>query len=170
MLVIAIIVAGEGVRWAGRYYQVGLDLQEVTCMPSRVSVIELGNDGEFHRGDLVAFRTDRAGEYIGADQLMGKRVAAIPGDQVTVKDLTLYINGQSRRDLGLCRRKYLTQYCDDRDGVVPTGHLLMLADHADSYDGRYWGAIPSNQVVGRIIWPAIPEPASDANRIAEHTK
>ena len=37
---------------------------------------------------------------------------------------------------------------------VPVGHLLLLADHPDSYDGRYFGPVAEGSVLGvyRPLW------------------
>lgn len=159
LLVAAIVAAGEGVSWVGRFWRLCVDVQKTPCMPARVTLVKMGHPGPLARGDLVAYRTDQAGPYFSTDQIMGKRVAAMSGDRVTVSNLKLSINGKYARDLGLCRHKHLPQYCADRETVVPADHVFLLADHPDSFDSRYWGPIPEGQVIGRIVWPQLPEGA-----------
>lgn len=157
LLVAAIMLAGEGVRWVGMYYRIAIDLQYDPCLPARLLLVQMKVTGEIQRGDLVAYRTDRAGQYIDPDTLMGKRVAGVEGDRYAIRNQMLYLNGVVTRELALCRTKHLSHYCDDRSGVVPSGHVFLLADHPNSYDSRYWGPIPTDHLVGRIIWPDLPE-------------
>lgn len=154
---VAIVAAGEGVSWLGNHWRICVDLQEEPCLPARVTLVKMGRPDRLERGALVAYRTDRAGAYFPPSQIMGKRVAAVAGDRIAVRNLQLFLNDRAVGELGLCRRKYLAEYCADRDSVVAAGHVFLLADHPHSFDSRYWGSIPATQVIGRIVWPEIPE-------------
>jgi len=85
-----------------------------------------------------------------------KRVVAVGGDTVQVKNLTLYVNGQAR----------VEPYLHDHDPMsmpdygpykVPAGDLFVMGDNrGDSQDSRVFGAIPKSSVVGQAflrIWP-----------------
>jgi signal peptidase I len=134
-----------------------VDLQlDENCLPARVVLVKVGRPSVFLRGDLLAYKTDRAMPYINDQHLMGKRLAGLPGDSYRVDHLNFYLNGRQVGELALCKAKYLPRYCDDRNGVVPPNAILMMAEHPNSFDGRYWGPIPQTQVVGTIVWPKIP--------------
>ncbi|MDK9702557.1 MAG: signal peptidase I [Sulfuritalea sp.] len=155
-LLLALIGTGESLRLLGQHYRIGVDLQlEQNCLPARLVVVKIGHPESFVRGDVLAYRTDRARPYITEERLMGKRVAGLPGDRYRVERLAFYVNGTPAGKLNLCQTKYLPRYCDDREGVVPPDSLLMMADHPNSFDSRYWGPIPQRQVVGTIIWPEL---------------
>jgi len=86
-----------------------------------------------------------------------------------------------------CRRHIQQSYqCDDaergtlpdrndtiEDLVVPPGHYLMIGDNRDnSLDGRFWGYVPEDHLVGRAsrIWLNLPLGRSgwpDWNRIGK---
>jgi len=94
-----------------------------------------------------------------------KRVIAIEGDKYTIGTdkktgrNVVYINGK------LLKEPYL--YDNDNidcqmgmncgPAVVPKGYLLMLGDNrANSQDGRFWGLLPKERVIGKavfIFWP-----------------
>lgn len=114
-------------------------------------------------GDIVifVFPQDGVTKYI-------KRCVAGPGDTVEVKDKILYVNGQrmdlpehgkfvdtgaggelliqSRRPGGLDSRDNFGPY------VVPADCYFMMGDNRDnSYDSRYWGAVPYELVLGEAM-------------------
>jgi signal peptidase I len=87
-----------------------------------------------------------------------KRVVAVAGDQVVVNP-----RGEVRVNGVDLNEPYVTNYCDlDKrgmsrcgtlDATVPKGKLLVLGDNrSNSEDGRYWGFLPENQIIGRAVW------------------
>jgi len=129
------------------------------------------------RGEVVVFRfpKDPSIDYI-------KRVVGVPGDQVTYRDKTLFINGEKIAQVpagtyigtgsGLSmsgaeiRQEALGNINHDilvtprirgvgTDVVVPEGHYFVMGDNRDnSNDSRYWGFVPDKNLVGRafMIW------------------
>lgn len=113
---------------------------------------------KIERGDVVAL-TDKDGVlYI-------KRVIAVPGDNVYVKNNKLYIN-----DL-LYEEGYIESITDDFnfkdicviDGceelILPENKYFVMGDNRkDSYDSRYniFGLIDKENILGKVIfkiWP-----------------
>lgn len=153
LIVLVILAVGEGVRTLGHEYRLMLDLQETPCLPARILIVQLGRPDRVAIGDVVAFTTDRAAPYFKANELLGKRVAALTGDRYAVVAHQLFINDVPSGRLTLCDSKPLARYCADRTGAVGKDEVLLLADHPLSFDGRYWGPIPKAQITGRVIWP-----------------
>lgn len=122
-------------------------------MPGRINLVRVGAAVPPHRGELVAFRTNRAAPYLTTKNLMGKQVVGLPGDRYRVAKREFYVNDVPYGRLNLCDKRYVPQYCDDRTGVVPAGGMLVWTAHPNSFDSRYWGALPQQAIVGRIIWP-----------------
>jgi signal peptidase I len=101
-----------------------------------------------HRGEIVVANSPEGG-------LVVKRVAAVGGDSVGIEDGVLVVNGKQQRE------KYV-DYASI-DGVyfgpvdVPRGDVFLLGDNrGNSEDSRDFGAVPEDDVVGRLlvrIWP-----------------
>lgn len=116
----------------------------------------------------------------GGDTPLIKRVVALGGDTVALRDDQLVINGQAvpRRALaGPCERVFDTEpeRCTlfeetlggrsyrvlQRVGVtpsrfgpfrVPRGHVFVLGDSRDnSNDSRFWGTVPYSHLIGRAV-------------------
>lgn len=99
---------------------------------------------EVERFDIVVFKED--GNYIL------KRMVGLPGDDVTVMDGKLFINGK------LYEEPYLDDdYCQsfqeqDFKVRVPEGEYFALGDNRDaSFDSRSAGTVQENQLVGVAI-------------------
>ncbi len=133
--------------------------------------------GEPERGDVAVFRypLDPALDYI-------KRVVGLPGDTVVYRDKTFFINGEEMPVSGdetyempgtdaiqtgvTLREEVLGDVTHDilvESGLaslngefkVPPGHYLMVGDNRDnSNDGRSWGFVPEENLVGeaKYIW------------------
>jgi signal peptidase I len=129
--------------------------------------------GEPKRGDVVVFRPPWQ-----PDQTWIKRVIGLPGDEVTYRNETLYVNGKRIKETPLgwysgptvaearVSVEHLTG--DDhkillmpnrtsRQGswVVPPHEYFVMGDNRDnSEDSRYEGFVPESALVGRafVIW------------------
>lgn len=107
----------------------------------------------------LALRAPHRGEIVVANSPLGglvvKRVAALGGDSVGIEDGVLVVNGKQQRE----------NYVDyaSIDGVyfgpvdVPRGDVFLLGDNrGNSEDSRDFGAVPEDEIVGRLLvrlWP-----------------
>lgn len=126
------------------------------------------------RGDVVVLEAPTS-DYDGSQVDYIKRVIALPGETVQVKDGVVQINGkpleESTQDGG-----YLTEATDCLGGrlcepyTVPPNSVVVMGDHrSNSQDSRSWGAepgLPLNRIVGKAwvsywpqeYWSVIPTP------------
>jgi signal peptidase I len=131
-----------------------------------------------HRQDIIVFRYP-----VDPRQHFVKRVVAIPGDHLRLINKHVYVNGVRQDDDyasfnwawrdrfrdnfpdggviygDKVAAKWLLeaqQLTDDGELIVPQGSYFVLGDNRDdSYDSRYWGFVPQENVVGRpllIYW------------------
>lgn len=105
---------------------------------------------EFHRSDLVMFPPVPALSYV-REPFVLKRVAAIPGDHLVIKDQVVSVNGREVvRGLVLASIYKKTPAELQRDEIVPPGRLFVFGDADRSDDSRYWGYLESSKVVGTV--------------------
>lgn len=107
------------------------------------------------RGDVVVFAypEDRKRDFI-------KRLIALGGETVEIKDGDIYIDGR-RADEPALQNIYYYNRGDfgnlDQKISVPKGYYFVLGDNSSSsHDSRYWGFVAEKDLVGRaelIYWP-----------------
>lgn len=105
------------------------------------------------RGEIVHFQ-DADGTWIM------KRVVALPGEVLELRDQHVWIDGKPLTSPPeVAARRYLPDgYLEGKSRLaVAAGHYFVLGDDTtDSYDSRYWGALPATRVEGlawAVLWP-----------------
>lgn len=106
------------------------------------------------RGDLAVFRTDGIRGIPSPHVIYIKRVVGLPGERIAVREGNVFAN---ERPLGPADGipdsiEYFNGPLTSDSGVtVPEGSYFMLGDNsAHSYDSRYWGAVPRDNIFGRV--------------------
>lgn len=88
-----------------------------------------------------------------ADDLI-KRIVAVEGDTVEIRDGVLYVNGELVDEPYLFQQGGMPPFGPE---VVPADSVFVMGDNrAVSYDSRRFGAIPLDHVLGEAvvrIWP-----------------
>jgi len=83
-----------------------------------------------------------------------KRVIGLPGERVEIIDNQVYIDGAPIDEPYL---KVGSVMPDFGPIIVPAGEMFVMGDNRNaSQDGRYFGTVPTNTIVGRafvIMWP-----------------
>lgn len=135
----------------------------------RILVNKLAHGGEVHQGDLLTFRYPE-----DARQIYVKRVIGLPGDRIRLADKQVFRNGERLIEpYAQHSMPWIDTYRDnfpestpsavtprgqdmlahDVSGgevTVPAGAFFVLGDNRDvSFDSRYWGFVPVENVVGR---------------------
>ena len=107
---------------------------------------------DIKRGDIISL------EYADTKYLI-KRVIGLPGDTISIRDMTLYINGE------LYVENYLDEGLEYDDfelsslgyDTIPEDMYLVLGDNReDSLDSREIGLISKDEVISKVsfrIWP-----------------
>lgn len=98
------------------------------------------------RGDVVVFEPPDT--YHGNNEQLVDRIVAVGGDEIEIKQGALWLNG-ARQD-----EPYILEPAHDDFGkfCVPDGQLFMMGDNRnDSFDSRYWRAVPLDHLKGRVM-------------------
>ncbi len=106
------------------------------------------------RGDIIVFvfPEDPTKDFI-------KRVIAVPGDTVEIRDKALILNGKPLHET-------YTRYAEGnavngialrRDNMppvkVPKGKYFVMGDNRDrSYDSRFWGFVDEEAIIGKALF------------------
>ena len=102
------------------------------------------------RGDVVVFRypLDTSKSYI-------KRVIGLPGDEISIQEGHVLVNGKPLREPYV-----LPSYLDTQSYPpvqVEPNHYFVLGDHrSSSHDSREWGTVDRQYVYGKAVlvyWP-----------------
>jgi len=127
------------------------------------------------RGDIIVFRYP-----IDVTQTYVKRAVGIPGDRIRLEDKVVYRNGQKLDEPYVYHKtEYIDSYRDNFPGepntriaeaaqemlekhvvkgevVVPPNSYFAMGDNRDSsFDSRYWGFVPRENIIGKplvIYW------------------
>ena len=133
------------------------------------------------RGDIVVFHYP-----VNPSQHFVKRVVGVPGDRVRLINKRVYVNGVAMKEpYARFTRPLNDSFRDDfprldvsagetpewwvqlrklvEDGelIVPQGNYFVMGDNRDdSYDSRYWGFVPQENIIGRplLLYWSVREP------------
>jgi signal peptidase I len=112
--------------------------------------------GTIHRGDILVFKAPPGVLTDCGDNVtdLVKRVIGLPGEHLTSKGNTIYVNGHALKQPWTHNEPISRQI---GHVTVPANHYFMMGDNEpNSCDSRYWGSIPRSSVIGKVfvrIWP-----------------
>jgi signal peptidase I len=112
--------------------------------------------GTIHRGDILVFKAPADVVNDCGDNVsdLVKRVIGLPGEQLTSKGNTIYVNG-----IPLTQPWVPNEPLGRPIGkvTIPKNEYFMMGDNQPaSCDSRYWGDVPRSSIIGKAflrIWP-----------------
>jgi len=130
-------------------------MENTLMVGDRIIVEKIGHylGEEYKRGEIVVFQTSPEAEV-----LLIKRIIAIGGDTVELRDGEVYINGEKSEE-PYTREQNTTPLNKQVDFpmTIPDGEVLLLGDNrGNSADGRIFGTISEDLIIGKALfryWP-----------------
>jgi len=114
---------------------------------------------DIKRGDIIVFRYP-----LQPDTDFVKRVIGMPGDVVEVRDKVVSVNGKALTEPYVIHddpqvyplQPALPEPYRSRDQFgpfsVPQGQYFAMGDNrTNSYDSRFWGCVPRNDIIGTPV-------------------
>lgn len=117
--------------------------------------------GEPEKGDVVVFHApEEASCPTGTGCDFIKRILAVPGDTVAVRDNGVYVNGERLNETYI-PDDYQTlpgKFIEGRTATMGPDEYFVVGDNREfSSDSRVWGPISKSDIVGKAFfryWPA----------------
>jgi signal peptidase I len=134
-------------------YEIDGNSMAPTLLPGDRLFVSRSLDPPIARGDIVIFPDPRPALH---DDMLIKRVVALPGDEIEVRGHRLYVNGMSEFILGL--EDPAVPDMPDQRFTLGEGEIYVLGDNrANSFDStEFEHPLPASEVIGRpsiCYWP-----------------
>ena len=143
-------------------YQVQQMSMENTLQPGEYVLVDklTPRIDDYSRGDVVVFSPPEGYDQGGNTPFI-KRVIGLPGDQISVRDGQVIVNGKALDEPytfpGSAPYQPTEAPPDRTDWTIAADELFVLGDHrAASSDSRVFGPIKRDSVIGRAwlrYWP-----------------
>jgi signal peptidase I len=110
---------------------------------------------DLKRGDVIVFiyPEEPKKDFI-------KRLIGLPGENVEIRNGTIYINNKPLLEPLFSQRYYYNRGDFAKEGqaiTVPKDSFFVMGDNsASSKDSRYWGFVPRKNILGKallVYWP-----------------
>ena len=100
----------------------------------------------YQRDEVVFAKMPSGSNYV-------KRIVAIPGDTVDIRDGVLYVNGAPEQRLHHIGDTLPEEGIVEYPYVVPEGCWFLVGDNREgSIDSRSFGALPTASIKGKLIF------------------
>ena len=105
---------------------------------------EINGSKDIQRGDILVFDPPPAAKSRN-DIPFIKRVIGLPGETISMKKGTVYINGEPLNEPYISEKPVGSF----NPFVIPDGTIFLMGDNRNnSNDSRFWGPLPLRNIIG----------------------
>jgi signal peptidase I len=111
------------------------------------------------RGDIIVFNAPPGVAHgcFTNDKVLVKRVIGLPGETISDKNGTIYIDGKALAQPWLPRNDRATYTATFPAVHIRANNYFVMGDNRiDSCDSRIWGTVTRSEIIGKVdmrIWP-----------------
>lgn len=124
----------------------------IDCLDTHSHLIRFKTPNTIIKNDYIVFIAPEKLKEPFANHLFIKKIGAVAGDRITVKNNLLFINGDFITKLDRVEKAAqilgVSQDSFEREEIVPAGYVFAMGTKPRSYDSRYWGFLPISSVIG----------------------
>lgn len=167
VIFLGFIIFGEYARVAFKsYYIPSGSMLPTLQINDRIIVDKLAyKSKQLERGDIIVFNPTETLEKQNFSDPFINRAIALPGEKVELKEGKVYINDKLLQEKYVEEgQKTVADVCPavppaylSKPVIVPPNSYLTLGDNRrNSYDGRCWGVVPRDRIIGKAtkrFWP-----------------
>lgn len=159
----------------GRIFRMPGGSMKPTLIVGDHIIIDQGyyNHKKILRGDVIVFLSPE-----NPDISYVKRVIGLPGDNILIRNKTVWINERKFADITAIHLD--TKTIDAKTGtrdhygpiIVPKGKYFVLGDNRDhSFDSRYFGCVDKESIIGKalVVYFSAPDRYSMENAKPERS-
>ena len=157
-LVLTLIIFLVIQTFVAQPYQVKQESMEHTLEPDQYVLVDklTARFDDYKRGDIVVFNPPAAWAQRDGTPFI-KRVIALAGDTVEIKDDHVYVDGVALDEPYIFDAQGTSPTGNQATWVVPPGDVFLMGDHrANSADSRVFGPVERDRIIGRAwlrYWP-----------------
>jgi len=145
------------------FYVPSGSMEPTLLVGDRILVDKLPFASTIHRGDIIVFRRVPRDTDPTRPADLVKRVIGLPGETISSRGDTIYIDGRPLREPWLPNLKavpaswdcYQSAYDIPTTHIPPHSYFVMGDCRNNSLDSRAWGTVPASYIVGKVflvIW------------------
>ena len=149
MVGVAVVMLAGADYITGRFI-IGHDPQEQRSLAATVYLVDRYAE-DFERGDYAAFTAGDLDPKARWGRIFVKQIAAGPGDTVRVADGVVTVRGTDKGTLEHGLEAFdapASAYA--RNGPIGAQQYWMMGSTAVSFDSRYFGAVPAENMIGKV--------------------
>ncbi|BDA74082.1 hypothetical protein CAL7716_082480 [Calothrix sp. PCC 7716] len=114
------------------------------------------------RGDIIVFKPTEELQKENFQDAFIKRIVGLPGEKIELKDGKVYINNQQLPEdkylakgqltfVDVCASSPQPAYLANKVTIPDNSYLALGDNRTQSYDGRCWGVVPREFIIGKAF-------------------